>query len=78
MPEKPFEYMESADDDIRKEIVKDYGTPDNFVESAEGGAVDGALLATETEEDERIIQQGLLRQFREFLPEALKGGRLRY
>jgi hypothetical protein len=79
MPEKPYEYMESADSGIQEKIIEDFGVPDNFVESSEGGAVDGEMLAEETEEDERVIQEGLLRQFEKLLPEALdEEGRLRY
>ena len=42
MPEKPFEIMET-NEELRRAFLKEHGgrLPDNFIEAAMGGSVDG-------------------------------------
>lgn len=69
MRRKPFGEMKSIDDGLRQAFLEHHGRPpDNFVESAEGGAVDGKRVAKESPTEEMRLVESLEDRLRELKP----------
>jgi hypothetical protein len=83
MREKKFEDMVSIDARIRQAILDDNKgrSPDNFIESAEGGGLDADLLAGESPTEEQALIRALDERLAAIDPHAHafdEDGKLRY